>query len=579
MKINYLLSIIFLIISFLLLEKKKSKLNIIHSVIFSICLLFCYQTVVVYFLGFIGSLVYYSIINYLVGFIILFICYKKKRIQKYSLDKKELLLFVFVLLSSIIVCFIKFRGFSVINYHSDDSSIHYRTAYWFSKELVCLFRASSKDLVYSLGSFIPMNYINGGFFLKLFNFTSLYRVYMIYDSFCYVLYSLLFLVIIKKILKKRKSIYYYLIVMIYMLGFPLNNLLFGFGYLGLGVMCVELLYYIFYSIKDNFKSNKYFKMLLIFMVSFSLFYSYYLFFPFVYLSLFIYYIFIFKKDIKNIILYTAVTLVIPFVIGSVFFIVPMITSSNIMNAIGGWGLIYNNITPMFLFCFSFLYVLYRKSKNKKDDKDYFIISYYCLIGYIFIFMILYVFKISELYYFYKLFYIFWFYIIIYFDKYIIKKDSLYYYIYLVIIIGMIFIFMLPYNKVSSLLNRVSIYYYNSYYSTDRYYRFRKKELDIVDKAVKYNSICKYDDTFLSIGSIEKNSWYYAIVGSVPTIGRQGKNRKMLYNRSVDFATWDNMDNYKCIVIFKKDFNIIYDSSKYKELYSNDDGVILMKKVN
>ena len=51
MNLLYLLSIILLIISFLILKKNNKKNNIINSIIYSICFIFPYQTVLVYISG------------------------------------------------------------------------------------------------------------------------------------------------------------------------------------------------------------------------------------------------------------------------------------------------------------------------------------------------------------------------------------------------------------------------------------------------------------------------------------------------------------------------------------------------
>ena len=353
MRIVYCLSILMLLFSFLLVKKNRNKLNIIHSVIFSICLLLCYQAVVVFLVGFIGSLVYYSVINCVVSIIIFFVSYKRKEIQKYYFNKREFVLFFVILLSSFLVVWIKFRGFDVINYLSDDSSIHYRAALGFSKNLVIYDKNNSFDLIYDFRRMMPFNYINAGFFIKIFNFLPSYKVYLLFDSFCYMLYSLLFLVIIVREFDKKNYFYYYVVTMLYVLGFPFNNLLFGFGYLGLGVMVVELVYYFIKFVGNVLDDNVLFNNIILFILCLSLFLSYYLFVPFLYLSLFIYYVIMFKKgkfSFRVLLLYIIFSLIIPFSVGFVYFVLPgFFTSGNVIFAISNWGLIYDNKTPMYVF--------------------------------------------------------------------------------------------------------------------------------------------------------------------------------------------------------------------------------------
>ena len=152
-------------------------------------MLFGYQTIIVLFFGFIGSLLYYSIINYIISFLLLVICYRKKKIQKYFFNRNELILYILILLSVFLVVWIRFRGFNSIIYSSDDSSIHYRASLAFSKHMVIL-KNNHIDLIYNYNRMMPINYINGGFFIKIFSFIESYRAYMIYDSICLMVYSL-----------------------------------------------------------------------------------------------------------------------------------------------------------------------------------------------------------------------------------------------------------------------------------------------------------------------------------------------------------------------------------------------------
>ena len=74
MKLLYLTSIILLIISSLILKKNNKKNNIINSIIYFICFLFSYQTLIVYISGLFNlgdSLLYYSLINILVSLLLI----------------------------------------------------------------------------------------------------------------------------------------------------------------------------------------------------------------------------------------------------------------------------------------------------------------------------------------------------------------------------------------------------------------------------------------------------------------------------------------------------------------------------
>ena len=103
-----------------------------------------------------------------------------------------------------------------------------------------------------------------------------------YEGMCLVLYTLLFLATILQFFKNKNYLYLFVITMLYGLGFPLNNLVFGFCYLGLGVMVINLVIYFFSFYKDNISDNFIFKIIILFILSFSIFFSYYLFMPYIY---------------------------------------------------------------------------------------------------------------------------------------------------------------------------------------------------------------------------------------------------------------------------------------------------------
>ena len=260
MKINYLVSIALLLISFLLLKKKKEKKDILHSLIYTICLFYCYQTVVVCIISFLklgGNLLIYSIINYLISIVLYSISIKNKQIQKYKLNIKELILVLIVIITLFIITYYRFRGFNAISYISNDPSIHYRASTTFADKLSILNKSNLNDLIYdeTIDGMMPMFYINCGFFIKIFSFIKSYKAFMIHESFCLILYALLFLITIRK-QKNINYLYTYIATILYSLAYPLNNLIYGFSYLGLGIMTINLLFYTISEINNKLKINK-----------------------------------------------------------------------------------------------------------------------------------------------------------------------------------------------------------------------------------------------------------------------------------------------------------------------------------
>ena len=92
MSFIYILSIAYLIVSFLIYKKNDNKISIVSGLIYVFCLLFCYNIFVVYvcsLFNFGGNLISYSLVNGVVGTIFNLISFKKKERQKYYFDKKE----------------------------------------------------------------------------------------------------------------------------------------------------------------------------------------------------------------------------------------------------------------------------------------------------------------------------------------------------------------------------------------------------------------------------------------------------------------------------------------------------------
>ena len=569
MAINYIFSVLLLVLSFLLFEKNKRSLSIISSIIYTLCLLLCEHVVMVCFFSFFklgGSLLYYSIFQYVVSGILFLISFKRKRIQKYYFDKFELFSVILIVFICFFITWIRFDGFYSISYASDDSAFHYKTSLVFSKVLKELNWSHYKDLIHTdFVKTMPMSYINGGFFIRLFSNISSFRIFFIYDSICFIMYTLLFF---ETIFKKKKYFFSIVMALLYGLSYPLNNLIFGFCYLGLGVMVINLLYYTIVHIENYLKDDWLFKIIILFILCFSLYYSYYLFVPFVYLSLGIYYIMLWKQkklSFKLMVLYGLLTLIIPFSIGNIRFILSSFfgNNTNVLKVVQLDGDIYNNIIPVYFFIFFSVYFVYHKL-HSKEKINYFSLCFCTLSVYVFIFFVLNVLGISGYYYFYNLFYIYFLFIFIYFSSKLM-------------FLGCLVVWDMPNSRIGSFLEKTTIYQYNiRKFSRDRV-RFTKDELKLVDVAKTRREECSYNDEFLLVGRNSKNMWFYEITGSIPVLNHIPANRGQLYYPNVSFNTWEKNITHPCVVVFYEDGDKMYDFRRYDILYSNHDGAIVKRK--
>lgn len=582
MKINYIISILFLFISFLLYKKNANKVSIVSQVIYILCFIFCEQLLMVLVLSFFGlggSLLIYSIFQYVIGSILFLISYHRKRIQEYYFDKMEFLSVILILCILFIVVWVRFDGFNSISYGSDDSSVHYKTALVFSRKLEKLNGSSHVDLIH--GDFtrmIPISYINGGFLINIFSCFSSVRIFLIYDSICFIMYVLLFF---ETIFNKKRYFFSIVISLLYGFSYPLNNLIFGFCYLGLGVMVVNLLYYTIKYI--DFSSNKFLvsNILILFLLCFSLFYSYYLFVPVIYLSLGIYYIMLWKRKIisfQKMFLYGFITLIIPFLIGFIRFILPIFYSTTgVLKIMQLDGDIYYNLLPVYFFLLFSVYFIYEKIHINNEKISYFSLTFYILSFYVLIFFVLRIFGIGGYYYFYKLFYVYFLFVFIYVSSRLYIKRKVIYLFSIIMILGCLIVGMFPRSHVSSFLERITIYQYNVRKFARDMVRFTSNELKIVDMASKYKKKCEYHHEFLLVGRNSKNMWFYEITGSIPVLNHSTKNREQFYYPNINFYIWEKNVQYPCVVVFYEDRDISYDFSNYDILYSNYDGAIVRRK--
>ena len=585
MKLLYIISIIILITSFLILKKNNKKDNIINSIIYSICFMFPYQTIVVYISGLFnlgGSLIYYSMINILISLFLLIPTINKKEHQKYYFPKNEIFLYLVLILFIFTVVFIRFKGFSILTYLSDDSSIHYRMAMHFKKNLSYLNETNHKDLISNnFARAMPVSYINGGFFLKIFEHYKSYKVFIIYDLLCLILSSILFLSTIIKLYKNKNNKYlsFLIIAILYSMAFPLNNLLYGFCYLGISIMVINLIFITIKEIETNINKNMYLNLIILFILNFTLFFSYYLFVPNIYLSLGLFYIILYKtKKIKLITLlkYGIITLIIPFIIGFIHFILP--NNGTVVKAITYYGTIYNNLTPIYLFIAFIGYLGYKSYKKELNIKDYLSLNTYITSSYCIIFLVLYILKKSELYYFYKLFYLFPLFIGLLLTKKFINNKKVINLCLITFLILIIIPIICGKSNISTFTSKTNIYSFNANEIFNTETRFNKEELVLIEEVKKNRKVCIYNHEIPIITKKYKKYWYYAITNIIPITNHNNTGGHQLDNPSVNFYWWENNTKHPCIVYFNEGTNLNYSHEKYKVLYQNSGGLILKKKL-
>lgn len=353
MGIVYIISLISLMASFILIKKTQKKLNILGFIAITIGVMFCYNTLVCYILTFFTipiTLLGLLIINFIITIILLFFIIRKKQIQSYEIKKIDLLYISLLGIAVLIVAYLNFGFPFNIKYETGDPSVHYLTAEMFAESDSLLI--TQDDEVY--GDFSTrktVSYVNTGLLMKCFDgiIDSYYNYYIFIIFGIFVLFMTawaMFTTISSFAIDKKTRFLAFVVSLIYIMGYPLNSFLFGFEYLSMGIFLICLIFDMVYYFKNNELKTGYI-VLMFLLLNFGLFSAYYMFVPFVYSALWIYFCMhsyekdktIFSK--KNILLLVS-TLLVPFFLGYIYHIAPQI-----------YGVIINsNLNPDTMFNFS-----------------------------------------------------------------------------------------------------------------------------------------------------------------------------------------------------------------------------------
>jgi hypothetical protein len=574
MSIIYCICTILLLISAILIKKTQKKLDIVKTITITLVLFLCYQTFISYVFTILQipiTLASLTIINGILVIAMISKIFYKRQVQEYYFEKKDL---IFIVLLLVIVMSISYLDFGFpfnIKYITTDSSIHYISAREFYENESLLLKVENIE---TANAMMPGAYSNIGILFKIFapliGEMNLYNIFIGFDIFILFLSGMLFFVTIKRYVKN--NITYVLagiISIIYLLGYPLNNMLFGYFYLGLGVLCINAIIAIMQEWGEEKTIWK--NAVSIFLLCFELFFSYYLFVPPVYGAIFIYYIFYFHKEKgrwfnKSVVVYTLITLVVPTVIGFLYHVLPgMLSTSQIQvtNAIQLEGYIYRNLySNVLLFIPFMIYYLVKEKKLQFDIISIIVFVMYMCVLYIGIFKL----NIST-YYFFKTYFVLWQFVIYLFFRgicYIAEKKNgqvlvcSYVSIYILLMIISFFVSNVQitkdtFNKNEKITDVMDIYGINKTVLTEVEIDFTKEELEILEY-IKQNSLPLKNNNTLIIGNQRQEYWFYALI-------KYKFKDNLNYATTINYINNWNKGDYEYLVYFN--------CSNYYEIYKND----------
>lgn len=574
MSVIYCICTIVLLISTILIKKTEKKLDIVKTITITLVLFLCYQTFISYIFTMLQipiTLTSLTIINGMLVIAIVGRMLYKKQLQQYYFEKKDLIFIILILLIVMVLSYIDF-GFPLnIKYIMTDASVHYISAREFYENESLLLKVENID---TANAMMPGAYSNIGILFKVFapfiGEMNLYNVFIGFDIFVLFLSGMLFFVTIKKYAKNKVTyVLAGIISIIYLLGYPLNNMLFGYFYLGLGVLCINAIVAIMQEWEEEKTIWK--NAVSIFLLCFELFFSYYLFAPPVYGAIFIYYIFYFHKQKgkwfnKSILVYTLITLVVPTVVGFLYHVLPgMLSTSQIQvgSVIQVEGYIYRNLySNILLFIPFMIYYLIKQKKLQFDIISTIIFIMYMCVLYISIFKL----NIST-YYFFKTYFVLWQFVIYLFFRGICyiaenKKGKVLVCSYVSVYILLMVISFLTsnvqiikdtFNKNEKITDVMDIYGINKTVLTKVEVDYTKEELEILEY-IKKNALQLKNNNTLIIGNQRQEFWFYALL-------EYKCKANLSYATTINYINNWNQGDYEYLVYFNR--------SDYYRMYEND----------
>ena len=609
MGIIYGVSVVLLFVSYLLIQKSKEKTDILKQIVLNFVLLFCYNAFVCYVLTFFTipvNLLGLSIINFILSLIMIIYLIKTKKVQKYYLKKLDLLFVILIGIAVLIVSYLNFGFPFEIKYETGDPSTHFHMADLFAERDGLLAGEEPEEVYGSYASTKTASYVNSGLIMKCFQgiiepFDN-YIIFIAFGIFVLFLTGWMFYSTISRFAKENLSkLLAFMVSILYVMGYPLNSFLFGFEYFSMGILILGAIIASIDTYQNNeigFKQN----LLVFFLLNYGLFTAYYMFVPYVYSGLWIYFcINEYKKKkklfTKKLFLMLLITLLLPFGLGYIYHIAPEIYGifihksvdistatkqpSGIVNSFSYYGYIYvnlfSNIIPLLPFA---IMAMYKKWKENRG------VSIITLITMIFIYALIIgnIFNKVSAYYLSKNYYALWlllYYLafkglLIMYEKNKLAPVVLVITYIIIIVINLVF-FNVEFShgvidKEENILQIVDIYNANKTI-LKRPSDLNTEELELLKYMMKN---IPEDKKVELAGDIEQGFWGYALTKRInddePNYwGKEKIEQKMIYvgrrAQKVDYVVYFNKGQF--YQLWK---NILWKNAE--KVYENEAGGIL-----
>lgn len=591
MEIIYILTVLWLLISNILVKKSEKKQNFLLRFIIQLIIFTIYNI----FLGFLFllfniryTLFALSISNIIISSIITYIIFKKREIQKYYVKIVDIIFLIILLIVLVMITINQYGIPFNIKYETTDPAVHFNA----TKEFY-----NTKKLEWA--GMMPGAFINTEILFDTFDFIideeNFYYLYIIFDLIMlYLMGAVLYLGITDKVKSIKKSIITMIFSLIFICGYPLNSMLFGYAYLSLGILYMTTL--IAYGI---YVKNNELKLLPtcieMSLILFGIFFSYYFFVPVVYSAFGLYMLFdmIKNKNSKNIfsiltkenIIKVVTILILPTLIGFCYFVLPGLLESGttIIGHISTEGYIYRDLYSNFVLLapLSVYYVLYNL-KNRRNSLS----TIMSIISAVFTLYLLKRGLRSEVssYYYYKMYFLLWI-LVIYMNikaMFILydNKNEILAYSFTTVLVGILAIAYTGYDYKISNIN-ILFNPSNCINSFANIFIFNKTKVELGQdiytneqlEAIKYLlDISEDKKNILINGSTLQMLW----ANSVWQITDTKDVGELQIPKELNIKEWLENEQKKYLIFFDTSKEIEENTEKYKTIYSGADVIILEK---
>ena len=596
MNIVFFVSCILLIISFLLIKRNDKKSNLLKWILLSIVIFFCYNSFVVFLLSLFNIVAFEwvrLIINVLLIGCFSFMIYRKKEIQQYYIKVTDVIISILLVVSVLLISNWHFKN-NNFYFETTDPSVHFSWAERFF-EKPTLGMDMDEHLFYSSNSFDLFSaYVSAGTVFEFFgskNVIDHLNLFVVFEVGVLILSCLmLYFSIVKDKSKWYIRVLSGILSLVYILGYPLNNLIFGFHYLGLSILLINAIIVLFMDYFKNDRSSKLIYYILLALLNFSVFSFYYLFVPIIFGAEGLYLLlrWIFKKNtFKEFAFMVLYTLIIPFIIGiAIYFIYPRF----LPNSSGGLspflmdGYIYRNLIGDFIIFIPF--VIYSIINSIKDKK---INVLHCTYPFIILFMLGVFFWIlfgdAATYYYYKFYFLLSMIVFMTIGIELNKKNNLIFIIFViylaVLLSAQLFNIEDRISKKEFLLNPVSsinsveyVYYYNRIIIDNREPVFTKSQLESLDKIDgMFGDEVKSGNIIFYSGLLQK-LWFYSIYDISATYNYSTLGD--FYEENVSFDKIKDDGKYKYILLNSNDEMKNEINKKFNTLYEDNNFIFFVR---